>query len=581
MPDNAWLDEYMKEKREASLTDEPSIMAEALTPDSTSENIASIVQAATKILGPVARQRVYRTIKKMTGLPLSAIKAEAAAAFAEEEPDHLVLARKVVENYGPENVLCADGDIWVWNLDGVWQEAPNREVKGKVHEVVETIADVTQNRVNGVLDILKTEIFRPRHEWNADTNIINLANGALRLRESGVVLEPHNREHYFNIQIPIAHTPDASGPKSLLAFLNSIWPDDPESGLTLQEIIGLLLTSDTSFQKIFMLVGPPRSGKGTIYRLLVKLLGNHNIAGPTLSSLQTLFGLQPLIGKPLGVISDARLGSRANQEMTTERLLSISGEDTLSIPRKHMEDWTGKLNTRFMVLTNELPCLSDSSGALASRFIVLKMNESFLGREDHSLDARLAEELPAILNWAVEGLYRLKERGRFIQPSSAREAIDELEDLGSPISAFIRDECHFAPGAEVACSDLYQAWRTWCETQGREHPGTLQTFGRDLRAALPELKTERPRTRGSRTRLYSGIGLGGPQWSAVPAIVRVGEITKKEDESICKINGEDNTPDRGPSRTGTRWNAMERVPCHCFSSSNTYKKGKYRANTYI
>jgi len=84
-----------------------------------------------------------------------------------------------------------------------------------------------------------------------------------------------------------------------------------------------------------------------------------------------------------------------------------------------------------------------------------------------------------------------------------------------------------------------------------------------------------------RTRFYSGIGLGGPQWSAVPAIVRVGEITKKEDESICKINGEDNTPDRGPSRTGTRWNAMERVPCHCFSSSNTYKKGKYRANTYI
>ena len=99
-------------------------------------------------------------------------------------------------------------------------------------------------------------------------------------------------------------------------------------------------------------------------------------------------------------------------------------------------------------------------------FAILPIEER-QAREDHSLDARLAEELPAILNWAVEGLYRLKERGRFIQPSSAREAIDELEDLGSPISAFIRDECHFAPGAEVACSDLYQAWRTWCETQGR------------------------------------------------------------------------------------------------------------------
>ena len=29
-----------------------------------------------------------------------------------------------------------------------------------------------------------------------------------------------------------------------------------------------------------------------------------------------------------------------------ERLLSISGEDTLSIPRKFLADWTGKLSTR-------------------------------------------------------------------------------------------------------------------------------------------------------------------------------------------------------------------------------------------
>ena len=41
--------------------------------------------------------------------------------------------------------------------------------------------------------------------------------------------------------------------------------------------------------------------------------------------------------------------------IAVERLLSISGEDTLTIDRKYRDPWTGRLPTRFMILTNELP----------------------------------------------------------------------------------------------------------------------------------------------------------------------------------------------------------------------------------
>ena len=57
--------------------------------------------------------------------------------------------------------------------------------------------------------------------------------------------------------------------------------------------------------------------------------------------------------------------------IAVERLLSISGEDTLTIDRKYRDPWTGRLPTRFMILTNELPRFTDSSGALASRFVDL------------------------------------------------------------------------------------------------------------------------------------------------------------------------------------------------------------------
>ena len=56
-----------------------------------------------------------------------------------------------------------------------------------------------------------------------------------------------------------------------------------------------------------------------------------------------------------------------------ERLLSISGEDTLTIDRKYRDPWTGQLPTRFLVISNELPRFGDASGAIATRFVMLTL----------------------------------------------------------------------------------------------------------------------------------------------------------------------------------------------------------------
>jgi putative DNA primase/helicase len=74
--------------------------------------------------------------------------------------------------------------------------------------------------------------------------------------------------------------------------------------------------------------------------------------------------------------------------------LSISGEDSLTVDRKYKEPWTGRLPTRFLVMTNELPRLSHASGALASRFILLVLTRSFYGHEHPKLTAELLAEAP-------------------------------------------------------------------------------------------------------------------------------------------------------------------------------------------
>src|SRR5205823_5393204 len=128
--------------------------------------------------------------------------------------------------------------------------------------------------------------------------------------------------------------------------LSSVWPDDPEAIGTLQEWFGYLLTPDTRQQKILFMVGPRRGGKGTVARVLRELVGADNLAGPTLGSLATNFGLSSLLGKSVAVISDARMSGRTDSAAVTERLLSISGEDTLTIDRKHRDPLTVKLPTR-------------------------------------------------------------------------------------------------------------------------------------------------------------------------------------------------------------------------------------------
>ncbi|MGD5575264.1 hypothetical protein QUU09_22715, partial [Xanthomonas citri pv. citri] len=122
----------------------------------------------------------------------------------------------------------------------------------------------------------------------------------------------------------------APEPREWLDFLDMIWPDDPHSVETLQDVFGYLLSADTSQQKIPLIIGPKRSGKGTIARVLTALLGQDSVTAPTLASLATNFGLAPLIGKSVAIVGDARLSGKVDQSAIAERLLSISGEDSLT-----------------------------------------------------------------------------------------------------------------------------------------------------------------------------------------------------------------------------------------------------------
>ena len=118
---------------------------------------------------------------------------------------------------------------------------------------------------------------KTKSKYSPAANLIACRNGILNLKTRR--LQPHDPLFFATNCLPLDYDAAAPKPKRWLRFLEEIWPGDKdgkydaEAEETLQEIAGYLLTSDTRQQKIFLIIGPPRSGKGTIVFVLMRLLG--------------------------------------------------------------------------------------------------------------------------------------------------------------------------------------------------------------------------------------------------------------------------------------------------------------------
>jgi len=292
-------------------------------------------------------------------------------------------------------------------------------------------------------------------------------------------------------------------------FLSSLWPNDPEAIRLLRQWVGYLLSGSTHLQKILFLIGPKRAGKGTLLRVLSFLLGVENVSSLSLGKLGSNFGLASLLGKSLAFFPDARLTGTTEQGPIVETLLSISGEDSLPVDRKYRDVITAKIPARLILVSNELPRIQDASGALASRFLILKLTRSFFGAEDHDLADRLLRELPGILNWGLSGLDDLKKTGRFIEPLSGKELSEDMHRLASPVGAFVSDCCLVGPNFRVRKTDLFLAWKQWTEENG-QHAGSMEMFSRNLKAAVQVRSYQPPESEDpKRLRCWIGIGLTG------------------------------------------------------------------------
>lgn len=373
--------------------------------------------------------------------------------------------------------------------------------------------------VSGTIDAIKSIVHLANHPntkppiWLDDyaktkpaaSKLISVQNGIFHLEDS--ILLPHSLGFFTQNSLPFAYDQRALCP-TWGAFLQSVWPDDQESIDTLQEMFGYILSGDTRQQKFFNIIGPRRSGKGTINKVLVSLLGQHNTVAPELGELCDTFGLQPWLGKLLASFTDARAPER-NRSAVVSQLLRIVGGDTITVNRKNKEAWNGYLPTRLVIYSNEVLQLTENSNALTGRMIVLKMTRSFFNKEDTELAYKLEQELGGIFNWAMEGLKRRIGRGgHFKQPTSGKEYLDLMSEIGNPLLVFAETALQFDPEAMTSKEEVFACYKHWALKKSMA-PGTEQAFKRRFLAATQEqfVKSEETRINGERVSVYQGVKL--------------------------------------------------------------------------
>jgi P4 family phage/plasmid primase-like protien len=383
-----------------------------------------------------------------------------------------------------ESKICADA----WNFLNharTWRRSGNRAAPRIVpfcpdrRRVGETLAAL--KAITHLEPRLEMPCWLDGRDGPPPSELISFPNGLLDLRTNELL--PSNPAFFTTAALGFDYQPEVSEPRAWLRFLDEIFAGERAQIEALQEVFGYLVTGDVSMEKAFLLLGPTRSGKGTMLGMLRKLLAPTAVVGPSLLSLSTNFGLAPLISKQVAIIDDLRVGSPKDQDVLIENVLKITGRGWFTLDRKFKEPWHGSLAVKLVLVSNVMPKLGDDSAAVANRFMVFNTRQSFYGREDpRLLNEKLLPERLGVLHWALAGLRRLHGRQHFIEPDSSKEARERLANLGSPIRAFINERCVIDTLAMVAKKKIYEAWCVYA-AENALHPSTMEKFCESLYAA--------------------------------------------------------------------------------------------------
>ena len=330
--------------------------------------------------------------------------------------------------------------------------------------------------------------------FNRNPYLVNVRNGLLDIRDMS--FKEHTPSYLSTVQLNVEYNPHAHCPQ-FEKFLNEVL--DCRLIPLVQEILGYLLTTNTSAQKSFVLLGPARTGKSTLLWVVeYLLLGKKNVSNIPWQEIGDKFKTAELLGKLANVFSD--LPSKSIDDTGIFKV--VTGEDYLMAEKKNKNPFKFRPFARLVFSCNELPKnYVDRTEGFYRRLIIVPFNRQIeKNKIDKALKYKFQREKEGILNWALEGLKRLYENNFEFSENELTDGVKkEYKRENNNVISFVEECCEIDSLFSCSRIEIYEAYKEFCVEAGLKALSQIK-FNKEL-----EGNFNVTRSRSGKLRSWNGV----------------------------------------------------------------------------
>ena len=438
-----------------------------------------IADARTKGFAPAAALPAEQTVSEATVVDLGAVRAGRAGTATgktaaggrrktEARTNEIRLAGEtVIEVWRRERgpLLSTNGLLWAYG-EGIWRPVEGALEAGFRVQIQRALValdgKLTRTVKSDVFQYIveQAELHRADVRWNHSGLIVGL-NGAIDPLSGAI--QPHDPDHLASFRVDVAFDREAACP-TLLGMLNAYFERASEAERrarleVLQEWFGSMLARGLprDQKKALWLHGDKRTGKSRVSAVARLLMGERNLAALDPCDLDDKFSLEALLPASAWIADDVLDEDRV---IPGSRFKTIINGEPVSIRRMNRTALTHVFDIPVLFTANTRPRFKDSTDASYDRVLPFRLTRQWSPDEaipEDLLTERLRQELPGIFNWAVDGLKRLKERGRFEHHRWMDKEVKEFKAGNAIVQEWI-DECvTWDPGYRTEINDLVAA----------------------------------------------------------------------------------------------------------------------------
>jgi P4 family phage/plasmid primase-like protien len=335
------------------------------------------------------------------------------------------------------------------------------------------------SHARNAMDLIRYSPSTTRISCDPVEKYINVVNGMVDWSDG--TLHPHSPDYRSTVQLPVEYDPTATCPE-FERFLADVLPADcwlphGDSPGFIWELLGYTLFSGNPLHVAVLLFGKGRNGKGTLIRVLKRLLGERNYSTVGLHELtENRFRTANLFGKLANLAGD--LDSRWLDNTATFK--AITGGDSIQGEYKYGAVFDFAPWALPFYSANKAFGSADSSEGWVARWVVVPFPISFIGREDRNLDARIQTdaELRGILRRGIEALPVLMKRGRFAERDALTDAKTAFITASDAVRSWLGERCVLEPDEWTPRTDLYQDYRHHTSTDGSKVLSARELYNR-------------------------------------------------------------------------------------------------------